>query len=47
MFECETKHAHVFVCVVQIIHMCIITQGDSVFFMFRDDVCVFMFVCDE
>ena len=34
-----------FVCVV---HVCIITQGESVFlFIFRDDVCVFLFVCDE
>ena len=33
-----------FVCVV---YVCTITQGESVFFMFRDDVCVFLFVCDE
>ena len=35
---CETKHAHVFVCVL---HVCVITQRERVcvFGMCRDDVC--------
>ena len=42
-FECETKHEYVCVCCAHVYNY----TGREYVFLFRDDVCVFLFVCDE